>query len=333
MCLSSTSPSTSRPQRRHANSRPQVCCSAGCIARRRLHYSSVYTVTTSGLWCRGRQIVDPALHARTSTRSDCRPLGDLFTRAIGPASRFRAGGRPARRGDLSVLRRTRRPIAGRGLRPARSRQPAESAGLAGAGGAQQISCPRIDEHGADRAWSRCRLLAPAGLGNPRGDRRIAPPFGDHDRVGRRRAGRRAGGLLPAAESSRRQSPGAIWIGLQKRRGGGRGLAGTFAQPIDGDAGRPLASGGDAQRGALAYFERHGRCAWCRLLKEALADGPRGVASVGEFVAFCPPAARFPWETWIVPRGHANHFYEDLGRRKASPNWPNLHAASSTRWSG
>jgi UDPglucose--hexose-1-phosphate uridylyltransferase len=62
-------------------------------------------------------------------------------------------------------------------------------------------------------------------------------------------------------------------------------------------------------GAKRYFERHGRCAWCRLLEEALADGPRRVASAGAFVAFCPPAARFPWETWIVPRGHTDHFYE------------------------
>jgi UDPglucose--hexose-1-phosphate uridylyltransferase len=62
-------------------------------------------------------------------------------------------------------------------------------------------------------------------------------------------------------------------------------------------------------GAQRYFEQHGRCAWCRLLEESLTDGPRRVASVGEFAAFCPPAARFPWETWIVPSGHVNHFYE------------------------
>jgi UDPglucose--hexose-1-phosphate uridylyltransferase len=34
-----------------------------------------------------------------------------------------------------------------------------------------------------------------------------------------------------------------------------------------------------------------------------------------FVAFCPFAARFPFETWIVPRVHASH-YETLSRDAA-----------------
>ena len=32
-----------------------------------------------------------------------------------------------------------------------------------------------------------------------------------------------------------------------------------------------------------------------------------MAGEGGFVAFCPYAARFPWETWIVPRRHACDF--------------------------
>jgi UDPglucose--hexose-1-phosphate uridylyltransferase len=61
-------------------------------------------------------------------------------------------------------------------------------------------------------------------------------------------------------------------------------------------------------GAEQYLARHGQCAWCQMVGSALAERGRLVAEVGEFVAFCPFAARFPWETWIVPRLHASHFH-------------------------
>ena len=35
----------------------------------------------------------------------------------------------------------------------------------------------------------------------------------------------------------------------------------------------------------------------------------------DFVAFCPFAARFPFETWIVPMAHASH-YETLSRAQS-----------------
>ena len=44
-------------------------------------------------------------------------------------------------------------------------------------------------------------------------------------------------------------------------------------------------------------------------RRGAAGGRRLVAEEGPFVAFCPPAARFPWETWILPRRHASHFHE------------------------
>jgi UDPglucose--hexose-1-phosphate uridylyltransferase len=61
-------------------------------------------------------------------------------------------------------------------------------------------------------------------------------------------------------------------------------------------------------GAEHYFRRQGECVWCRLINEALAGGGRLVAEVGPFVALCPPAARFAWETWILPRQHASYFH-------------------------
>jgi UDPglucose--hexose-1-phosphate uridylyltransferase len=41
-----------------------------------------------------------------------------------------------------------------------------------------------------------------------------------------------------------------------------------------------------------------------------------VAVTPGFVAFCPYAARFPFETWIVPRAHRSH-YESLSREAAA----------------
>jgi UDPglucose--hexose-1-phosphate uridylyltransferase len=61
-------------------------------------------------------------------------------------------------------------------------------------------------------------------------------------------------------------------------------------------------------GADRYFQTYGECAWCRMVDDALADGRRLVAEEGAFVALCPPAARFSWETWILPRQHAAHFH-------------------------
>jgi UDPglucose--hexose-1-phosphate uridylyltransferase len=61
-------------------------------------------------------------------------------------------------------------------------------------------------------------------------------------------------------------------------------------------------------GAEQYFERHGECVWCRMVDDALTGGRRVVAEEGPFVALCPFAARFSWETWILPRQHASHFH-------------------------
>ncbi len=53
--------------------------------------------------------------------------------------------------------------------------------------------------------------------------------------------------------------------------------------------------------ATDYFDRTGKCLYCVLLQEELADGNRIVASNDEFVAFVPYAAHLPFETWILPR--------------------------------
>ena len=68
-------------------------------------------------------------------------------------------------------------------------------------------------------------------------------------------------------------------------------------------------------GAAEYFRHRGRCVYCDMIEEELSLEKRVVVDSPGFVAFCPFAARFPFETWIVPSNHASH-YETLSRSAA-----------------
>ena len=69
------------------------------------------------------------------------------------------------------------------------------------------------------------------------------------------------------------------------------------------------------RGARARFTETNRCAFCDIITQS---EDRIVDSDDRFVALCPFASRFPYETWILPRRHSAHYYTedhvaDLGR--------------------
>jgi UDPglucose--hexose-1-phosphate uridylyltransferase len=59
--------------------------------------------------------------------------------------------------------------------------------------------------------------------------------------------------------------------------------------------------------AEQYFLGHGRCVFCEMIDRELAERTRMVAETERFVAFCPFASQFPYETWILPRQHSSHF--------------------------
>jgi UDPglucose--hexose-1-phosphate uridylyltransferase len=44
-----------------------------------------------------------------------------------------------------------------------------------------------------------------------------------------------------------------------------------------------------------------------MIQQELATEKRIVLDTPGFVAFCPFASRFPFETWILPKNHASHF--------------------------
>jgi len=60
-------------------------------------------------------------------------------------------------------------------------------------------------------------------------------------------------------------------------------------------------------GAKKYFDSKGRCIYCDMIRQEADDGRRMVAAHERFVAFCPYAPRFPYETWLFPKEHGAFF--------------------------
>ncbi|MCC6536301.1 MAG: galactose-1-phosphate uridylyltransferase [Bryobacterales bacterium] len=60
-------------------------------------------------------------------------------------------------------------------------------------------------------------------------------------------------------------------------------------------------------GALRYFQFRERCVFCDMVRQDAAGGQRLVLETDQFLVMAPYAPRFPFETWILPRGHASHF--------------------------
>ncbi len=60
-------------------------------------------------------------------------------------------------------------------------------------------------------------------------------------------------------------------------------------------------------GSQSFFDSQGQCIYCRMIEQESADGQRLVAESDHFIAFCPFAARFPFETWILPQAHRSRF--------------------------
>ncbi len=60
-------------------------------------------------------------------------------------------------------------------------------------------------------------------------------------------------------------------------------------------------------GARLYYEYHERCVFCDLIKQELYLKERVILDFDSFVAVSPFAARFPFETWILPKKHCSDY--------------------------
>jgi len=63
-------------------------------------------------------------------------------------------------------------------------------------------------------------------------------------------------------------------------------------------------------GSLEFFNYRGRCVYCDMIQQELATEKRIVLDTPRFLAFCPFASRFPFETWVLPKSHSSH-YENI----------------------
>jgi len=64
---------------------------------------------------------------------------------------------------------------------------------------------------------------------------------------------------------------------------------------------------DKLRGAARYLSKNGKCIFCDLIADEVADGRRIIRDQDGILAIAPFASRAPFETWLVPRGHAPRF--------------------------
>jgi UDPglucose--hexose-1-phosphate uridylyltransferase len=74
-------------------------------------------------------------------------------------------------------------------------------------------------------------------------------------------------------------------------------------------------------GSKRYYDYRDRCIYCDIIRQELASGRRVMAESKRFVAIAPFAARFPFETWILPKEHSCDFYRT--DRSAIPDFAEL----------
>jgi len=63
---------------------------------------------------------------------------------------------------------------------------------------------------------------------------------------------------------------------------------------------------EEMEGARKYFDYKERCVYCDMVRQDAESGVRLVQQTDHFVAMCPYAPRFPFETWVIPKAHHSH---------------------------
>ncbi len=64
------------------------------------------------------------------------------------------------------------------------------------------------------------------------------------------------------------------------------------------------------QGARRHWEYKERCIFCDMIAQERGNGSRVVMENQDFIALCPYAPRFPFETWILPKYHLARFEND-----------------------
>ncbi|HUL29049.1 MAG TPA: galactose-1-phosphate uridylyltransferase [Thermodesulfobacteriota bacterium] len=56
-----------------------------------------------------------------------------------------------------------------------------------------------------------------------------------------------------------------------------------------------------------YFRQKDRCVFCDMIRQEMKERDRVVCDNQTFVSLAPFASRFPYETWLLPKGHFSSF--------------------------
>jgi len=64
---------------------------------------------------------------------------------------------------------------------------------------------------------------------------------------------------------------------------------------------------DKLRGAARHLSKAGKCIFCDLIVQEVADGRRIIRDQDAILAIAPYASRVPFETWLMPRDHRPRF--------------------------
>jgi UDPglucose--hexose-1-phosphate uridylyltransferase len=69
--------------------------------------------------------------------------------------------------------------------------------------------------------------------------------------------------------------------------------------------------------AKKYYRSKQRCIYCDIVRKESKDQSRVVFENDYFLALCPFAARFPYETWLLPRKHSPFFERSSEQERAA----------------
>ncbi|MDO4539789.1 MAG: DUF4931 domain-containing protein [Syntrophomonadaceae bacterium] len=100
-----------------------------------------------------------------------------------------------------------------------------------------------------------------------------------------------------------QDPRIRYIQIYKNRGmvAGASLEHSHSQIVA----LPLVT--RENQGMPDYYEANGRCLLCDMMEQEFKRPERLIFEGEHFIIMCPFAPRFPYESWIVPRDHAENF--------------------------
>lgn len=68
------------------------------------------------------------------------------------------------------------------------------------------------------------------------------------------------------------------------------------------------------RNCERFLHSRGECVYCWMIEHELEQRQRVVAESASFVAICPFASRFDYETWILPRQHSAQFEDSTDQQ-------------------